>query len=124
MAIAGFERDKTYHYIPEYAGNRDSESPCVIGLRFVSHARMNDYSAMIASKTKGVRDSGELQKIGEEVQRRQFIDNVVTVEGYLLGDKEVKDATTLYETADKDLVYEIIKAMESGTKLSAGLKKD
>lgn len=123
MAIISFDRASLIEYVPEYSGNRESVEPCVVKLRFVPYARVQHYARLIAAR-KGTTDQARMIEMTQEVQKRQFVDNVEGVSGYYVDAVEVRDPERFYETADTDLVIEIIKAMESSCKLSEGQRKN
>ncbi|MCK4738907.1 MAG: hypothetical protein KAT46_03065 [Deltaproteobacteria bacterium] len=124
MAIISFDPDGVTDYVPAYGGNRDSESPCVVGLRFVPYSRIQHYSRIISAKTKGNTDPSKVTEITQGIQRRQFVENIEDVSGYFVGSKEVKEAGEFYDTADTDLILEVIQAMESSQKLTEGQRKN
>jgi len=124
MAIISFDKDALVDYIPEYAGNRDSGEPCIVRLKFVPFSRVQHYARLIAARTEGLSDKARIAEISQSVQKRQFVENVESVSGYYVGMKEVEDPAEFYETADTDLVLEVIKAMESASKLTGGQVKN
>lgn len=124
MAIISFDKDALIDYIPAYGGNRDSGDPCVVRLRFCPYSRVQHYSRLIAAKSRGMGDTLRVTEIGQEIQKKQFVENVESLAGYFVDGVEVKDPERFYETADTDLVLEIIKAMESHSKLSEGQRKN
>ncbi|MBI5237770.1 MAG: hypothetical protein HY887_05035 [Deltaproteobacteria bacterium] len=123
MAIISFDRDFVVDYMPAYGGNRESDNPCVVRLKFVPYAKVQEYGRLIALKAKGVGQE-KLSEIGRDIQRRQFTENVESVSGYYVGAREVADASEFYDTAPADLIYEVIKAMEDSAKLSEGQRKN
>ena len=124
MAIVSYDRDTVIDYIPEYGGNRESVDPCVVRLKYVPYSRVQHYSRLIAARTKGVTDPLKMAEYTQQVQKKQFVDSVEGVDGYYVGGREVVDAGEFYETADTDLVIEIIQAMESLSKLNDGQRKN
>jgi hypothetical protein len=124
MALISFDKDTVVDYVPEYGGNRDSDDPCVIGLKFVSYARVQHYSRVLAARTKGTSNSTKITEISQQVQKKQFVEHVASISNYFIGDREVTDPSEFYETADTDLIIEIIRAMESQSKLSEGQRKN
>ncbi len=124
MAIISFDQDTIIDYLPEYGGNRDSVDPCVVRLRFVPYSRMHQYSRLIAARTRGVADQSRVAEIAQSIQKKQFVENVESISGYFVEEREVTGAEDLYETADTDLVLEIIKAMESHSRLTEGQRKN
>jgi hypothetical protein len=124
MAIISFDKDAVIEFVPEYGGNRDSDDPCVVRLKFVPYSKVQHYSRIIAARTKGVNDPSRVTEITQTVQKKQFADNVESVSGYFVEAREVADPDEFYETADTDLVMEVIRAMESQSKLSEGQRKN
>ena len=123
MAIISFDKDTLVDYIPAYGGNRESDNPCVVRLKFVPYAKVQEYSRLIALKAKGAGQE-KLGDIGRDIQRKQFVENIESVSGYHVGDREVKDAAGFYDTAPTELIYEVIKAMEDSAKLDEGQRKN
>ncbi len=124
MAIISFDRDAVIDYIPEYGGNRESLDPCVVRLKFVPYSRVQHYSRLIAARTKGLSDPLKVTEVSQQVQKVQFVESVDSVCGYFVGEREVTDPAEFYDTADTDLVIEIIRAMESHSKLTEGQRKN
>jgi hypothetical protein len=124
MAIISFDRDAVIDFAPEYNGNRESDAPCVVRLKFVPYSRVQHYSRLIAAKAKGSADPAKVAEVTQDVQKKQFVENVESVSGYFLGGREVKNSDEFYDTADTDLILEVIRAMESQSKLSEGQIKN
>ncbi len=124
MAILSFDQDAVVEYVPDYAGNRESLDPCVVRLKFVPYARVQHYARLIAARTGGYADPAKSAEVTHEIQKKQFIDNVDSVSNYFVGEMEVSGASEFYDTADTDLVIEVIKAMESHSKLTEGQRKN
>ncbi|MBI5586817.1 MAG: hypothetical protein HY889_00445 [Deltaproteobacteria bacterium] len=124
MAIISYDKDTVIDYIPEYGGNRESIDPCVVRLKYVPYSRVQHYSRLIAAKTRGMADPLKAAEAAQQVQKKQFVDSVEGIDGYYVGGREVADGGEFYETADTDLVIEIIQAMESLSKLNEGQRKN
>jgi len=124
MAIFSFDRDAVVDYVPAYGGNRDSSDPCVVRLKFVPYSRVQHYSRLIAARTRGAEALSRVAEVSQEVQKRQFTESVESISGYYVGEREVTDPGEFYETADTDLVIEIIRAMENQEKLLEGQRKN
>ena len=122
-----FDRDALIDYIPAYGGNRDSDDPCVVRLRFVPYSRVQEYSRLLASRAAAAgsaQDAARTVNVTQTVQRRQFVENVASVSGYYIGQREVTDPEEFYDSADTELVTEIIRAMENIHKLTEGQRKN
>lgn len=122
MAIVSFSKDTIIDYVPEYGGNRDSADPCVVKLRFVPFSKVQEYSKIIAARAKG--DMSKAPDISREIQKRQFCESVESVSDFFVDGREVTSADEFYEHAPSELVYELIRAMESSAKLSEGQRKN
>lgn len=124
MAIISFDKDSVIDYIPEYNGNRESDDPCVVTLRFVPFSKVQEYSRLLSARTRAASDPIKLAEAAQQVQRRQFVENVETVQGYYIGMRKITDPGEFYDTADTDLVLEVIKAMESMARLNESQRKN
>lgn len=124
MAIISFDKESILDYIPEYGGNRESADPCVVTLRFVPYSRVQEYSRLLAARTRGVADPVRVAELTQHVQKKQFVENVEAVSGYFVGDRKVSSPGEFFETADTDLVLEVIGAMESMSRLTEGQRKN
>lgn len=124
MAIISFDPEAIVDYVPEYNGNRDSDCPCVVRLKFIPYSRVQHYARLIAARNNGSSDLSKNAEIAQEIQRKQFVENVDSVIGYFVGDTAVTGAEEFYDTADTELIIEVIRAMESHSKLSEGQRKN
>ncbi len=124
MAIISFDRDTLIDYIPAYGGNRNSSDPCVVRLKFVPYSRVQEYSRLLAARSSGAGDAAKTVNLTQGVQKKQFVENVSSIEGYYIGEREVSDPEEFYDSADTELVTEIIRAMENMQRLSEGQRKN
>jgi hypothetical protein len=124
MSIVSFDKESIVDYIPEYGGNRESADPCVVSLRFVPYSRVQEYSRLLAARTRGVADSVKVAELTQHVQRKQFVENVENISGYFVGSMKVTNPGEFFDTADTDLVLEVIRAMESASRLTDGQRKN
>jgi len=125
MAIVSFDKDVLIDYVPAYCGNRDSEDPCVVRLKFVPYSRVQEYSRLLAARAGGAAgDAVKTVNLSQSVQKKQFVENVASVSGYYIGEREVSGPEDFYESADTELVTEIIRSMENIHKLSEGQRKN
>lgn len=124
MAIISFDKESVIDYIPEYGGNRDSMDPCIVSLRFVPYSRVQDYSRLLAARTRGVSDPVKVAELTQHIQKKQFVENVENVRGYYVGEAKVTEPGEFFDTADTDLVLEVIRAMESASRLTEGQRKN
>ena len=125
MAIISFDKDALIDYAPEYGGNRDSDIPCIVRLRFVPYSKLQQYSRLIALRNKDAKsDVTKAIEAAQAIQKKQFVESVEGVSGFLVNGREVADPAEFYETADTDLILEIIRAMESSARLTEGQRKN
>ncbi len=124
MAIISFDKDTLIDFIPAFGGNRDSAEPCVVRLRFVPFSKVQDYSRRLAASTRNVTDPARVTELAQTMQKKEFVENVESVSGFFVGAREVTSAAEFYETADTELVLEVIRAMESTAKLTEGQRKN
>ena len=132
MAIISFDKDKTVDFVPEYNGNRNEpntvdgvqEAPCIVKLKYVPYAKVQEYAALMAARTNAAKDVTFSSEILQAVQKKQFLDSVQSVSGYIIDGEEVTSAEKFFDTADAELIYEILKAMESSAKLTEGQIKN
>ena len=124
MALISFDKDTIIDYVPAYGGNRDSDNPCIVRMRYIPYGRVQYYGKLLAVKAKNVNDAGKVAEAGQEIQRKQFTESVESISGYSINGREVTDANELYDTADTDLIIELIRAMESQQRLSEGQRKN
>jgi len=125
MAIISFDKDALIDYAPEYGGNRDSENPCIVRLKFVPYSKVQHYSRLIALKNKDAKsDATKAIEGAQVIQKKQFCESVESVSGFFVAGREVTDPAEFYESADTDLILEIIRAMESSAKLTEGQRKN
>ncbi len=122
MALVGFDKDEIIDYVPECDGNRDSDDPCVVRLKFVPYSKVSMYARMIEAQTKGKMN--KYAEVTQTIQKKQFMNSVESISGYVVSKKEVTTPEEFYETADTELVLEIVKAMESQSKLDEGQRKN
>ena len=124
MAIESFDPANLIDYVPAYAGNRGSDDPCVVSLKFVPYARVQHYARLIAARQRNAADPVKLTEVSQEIQKKQFVESVDKVSGFFIEGREVTEANEFYETADTELIIEIIQAMESQQKLTEGQRKN
>ncbi len=130
MALISFSRDEVLEYIPE--ADRGSKDPTVVRMKFVPYSVSEHYARIIERKqleaARGVRDADERARLNlqvlRQVQKQEFVENVVSIENYSVSGKAVTDPAEFYDTADGGLVLEIIRAMESAQKLNEGQRKN
>jgi len=123
MAIISFSPDTIIEYVPSYGGNRDSDNPCIIRMRFVPFSKVQHYYKLRIARTKDLSEPSKITEISQDIQKKQFVESVESISGYFVNGKEITTPEEFYETADSDLIIEIIRAMENAQKLNEGQKK-
>jgi len=124
MAIISFDKDMIIDYVPAYGGNRDSDDPCIVRLKFVPYSKVQHYAKLLSARGKGQNDNSKITEAAQTIQKKQFVENVESISGYYIGGGEITDPEEFYETADTDLIIEVIRAMESQSKLMEGQRKN
>lgn len=124
MAIICFDKDSVVDYVPAYGGNRESDEPCVVSLKFIPYSKVQHYSRVIASRLKEQNDAEKISEANHYVQKKQFVESVEKITNFFINDKEVDSVEVFYESADSELIIEILEAMESQQKLSKGQIKN
>jgi hypothetical protein len=123
MAIISFDSEEIIEYVPSYAGNRDSEDPCVVRLKFVPYAKVQKYAKMISVQGSG-KSARKQMEISQSIQKKQFMDSVESVSGYRIGSTDITDPGEFFESADTEIIIELIQAMENSQKLDEGQLKN
>ena len=124
MALISFDPKEVLEYVPEYGGNRGSEDPCVVRLKFVSHSRVEMYRQKIRRKSQGTNVYAKVGEIQDQVQKEQFCDSIESIEGFIVKGEEVTSPEEFYELAPDALVKELINAMEDCQVLDEGQRKN
>lgn len=124
MAIISFDKDNVIDYVPKFAGNRESTEPCVVSLKFIPYSKVQHYSRVIASRLKEHNDAENISLANHYVQKKQFVESVEKITNFFINDKQVESVEEFYESADSELIIEILEAMESQQKLSSGQIKN
>ena len=126
MTLRGFDPNEVIEFIPETDNNALSDNPCVVGVHFVSYAKQLKYSRLITFRTKNVNNVAKAVEATHGVQKKQFMDNVVFINNFevkINGEyKEVGEDRELieyfYDHEDTELIEEIVKTMDSKSKLT------
>ena len=127
MAIISYDQEEILEYVPEC--ERDSDDPCIIKMKYLPVGRSKQYAKRVEQMSSGLNKGGKnfhekMGSIERRVQKEQFTDNIISVEGFYLmkaGEKTaITDPAEFYEAADVGLVAEIINAMQDSAKLTEG----
>lgn len=124
MALILFDRDAVIDFIPEWNGNRDSDTPFIVKLKYVGWGKQRGYAQRIAQAMKSCEDEGERARKILDIQNEQFIENVVGFENCNIGGKDSPTPEEFYDLAAPELVQEIIEAMQSHQALTGEQRKN
>ena len=124
MAIISFDPDTIIEYVPEYGGNRDSDEPCVVRLKFVPYSRAQHYQRVLDAALRDVRDADRAADIRARETRKQFVECVESVSNYYIGEREVTSPGEFYDSADVALILEVMQALTDAQRLSEGQRKN
>jgi hypothetical protein len=123
MAIIGLKPGAVIPYVP-LSERGDEKNPCTVYIKYVSNPQVRDYAVRVTAATRHSKTPESAVEKGLDVQRQQFIENVVKVENYSVDGAPVTTAEQLYDSGDQALIKEIIQAMESIALLTAGQRKN
>lgn len=112
--------------------DRDNiDDPATVEIKPVPHGEVERYSRIIAKDAEGKSAAGQAAVL-QNVTKKQFEEHIRNPCNFYRGpnpdkgEKEpvtLKSAAELYEHGDSEDINEIIKAMESNSKLTEGQKK-
>lgn len=102
----------SFLFTPAYAGNREDKNPLIVMIHSLTRAEADEY----AKKTRYFQrpgSRGEWDSNALSVQKKQFIDNVSEVKGFLDAETnvEIVDISRFYDEAPHPLIEEIIEAI-------------
>jgi hypothetical protein len=123
MALHGFEPSEPILYRPEYGGNRESDDPCVVALHYVPFVKIQALEKRVALIHKMREQEGVLDAYAKG-QKLKFTENVESIKGFFVKDREVVDPEEFYIKAPKDLLLELLTAMENIQQLNMGMVKE
>lgn len=101
--------------------------PATIKIKIVTHAETERYTRIIAKDSTDKNIVGQTTVL-QNVSRKQFEEHLSEPSNFFYYDKlnklvEMKTGGDLYDHADSETVSELLRAMESNAKLTAGQKK-
>lgn len=99
-------------YVPAYSGNREDSNPLTVTIHPLTRADADRY----AKKTRYFQrpgSRGEWDSNALDVQKKQFLENVVKVSGFIDSDAgtEITDIERFYDEAPHPLIEEVIEAI-------------
>ncbi len=124
MGITLFTKGQEIDYVPQYGGNRDSGDPAIVRIKYVPYEMVLAYGRQIAARTRVIKDQTKAIEVTHEIQKKEFIENVISVSGFNAGGSAITTAEDLWDHAPTELINEIILAMEDAAKLSEGQRKN
>jgi hypothetical protein len=130
MAIISFDETEIIDYIPE--AERNAEKPCTVRTRFVPYKKILNYTRQMKSEfaaaSEGVKSAARMSEVRNDIerkmQRRQFTESVAEILNYSIKGRAITDPGEFYDTADAELVTEILLAMQSAQTLTEGQRKN
>lgn len=83
------------------------------------------YSGQLAARAKDIKDPERLVNITMDIEKEQFTENVGPgITNYVVDGKVIATGAELYEVADRSLINELIRAMESVDQLTEEQRKN
>ena len=110
----------TIDYVPAYGGNRNDKDQMWVKIHPLTRGEADSYRNQIKFKeSRGGFRQGRLETNIRDVQKKQFIENVMEIHNFLdyKTEKEITDVTEFYDKAPDDLVEEIFDAMLNASQL-------
>lgn len=124
MGITSFSPKTVIDYVPEYGDNRETENPCIVGIRFISFGEAREQQKMLASRSHRADTHEKSMAVAQALQQEQFVKHIDYVKNYDVDGEEVTDPGQFYMTAPADLITEVLEAMQDSSKLSGGQLKN
>lgn len=129
MAIISYDKDEVIAYIPTFNGNDKDDNPLIVNLKYIGYGKSLKYEKdttikyIAKSKGKDVSEhTGIMTEVISDIQEKQILDNIDSVENYFIfrkGEKvKITDAKIFKTTAPKELISEIALAMQDFNRLS------
>lgn len=112
--------EEAIDYIPSYGGNRTEKDPMWVKIHPLNRADADAYRNQIRFKEqKGGFRQQRFETNIREVQKKQFLDNVLEIHGFLdwKTNEAIANIEEFYKKAPDDLVEEIFDAMLNASQL-------
>lgn len=111
MAIKSISKEAV-KFVPVYSGNREDSNPLWVLIHPLSRMEVDRY----LKRTKYFQKQGsrgEWDSNTLEVQKKEFIDNVIEVHNFLDCDngEEIRDIERFYQESPHQLIEEILQAV-------------
>jgi len=124
MALILLDPDKIVDYVPEF-DRKNTEDPLIIRCKYVPRKLSLEFNDVIARAWGNVTDTHKRIEIERACNRDQFIKQVVEVKNFIDGGgKEIIDPGVFYDSVDATLIFEIMDAMVTQSKLTGGQRKN
>ncbi len=124
MAIISLDPDVIIDFVPEYGGNKETKDPCVVHMRPLTYAQGQVMERSVLSKLTGKYSAAKDNKVRQGEQQAIMLKHIDSLSNYYVGEKLVADAETFFNSADTELLVEVLEALLSNTKLSEGQVKN
>ena len=124
MAIQGFDKDSLIDYVPECGGNRGSDDPCIVSLKFVPYARVQHYARLIAARQRNAVDSVKFTEegwveVGMKIKNQRLLEFYVEDTGIGMTKDDLRN---VFERFNRTKLSEEKKI--SGTGLGLAISKN
>lgn len=125
MALIRLDPDAAIDYIPVF--DRDNViDPLIIKCRYVPRKLHLEFTDVLSRSLEGITDRQKRVDIQRACDRDQFCKQVIEIKNYFEADGKtpIADPGTFYDSVDGDLVFEIIEAITTQSKLTEGQRKN
>jgi hypothetical protein len=124
MALIQLDPDKIIDYVPEF-DRANTTDPLIIRCKYVPRKLALEYADIIARSFDGVMDQQKRIQIERACNKDQFCKQVVEIVNYTAeGGGPITDPAEFYDSVDGTLIFEILDAMVTQSKLTEGQRKN
>jgi len=124
MALILLDPDKIIDYVPDF-DRKNIVDPLIIRCKYVPRKLSLEFNDIIARAMQGVTDLHKRVEIERACNKEQFIKQVVEVKNFTDEEgKSVSDPGIFYDSVDSILIFEIMDAMVTQSKLTEGQRKN
>lgn len=124
MALILLDPDKIVDYVPEF-DRKNTEDPLIIRCKYVPRKLSLEFNDVIARAMQGVTDLHKRVQIERSCNKDQFMKQVSEVKNFTGPDgKKTSDSGIFYDSVDATLIFEIMDAMVTQSKLTEGQRKN
>lgn len=124
MGLNLYSRDKVIDYVPKWNGNRESDDPFVIKLRFLNYNEIVAVQRQIRTASAKAKNQAKKEDVLLDVQTQMLRDNIVGFENVCVDGQPIETVDQFMDNCIEALVEEIADAMTNITKLTEGERKN